>query len=322
MLELFTTLMSLLALLSRSLASGPVTDVYRTNVFVQKKPLTVRRRIERPSQAVLSLEYIYPATGLSHRAYIFGAGLLHIALLCSNKGCLRAWVVTARPWSRKKAAIGRKGEQMKRARSITPTEGPGIRKTTKSEPLLERRCDTSLVALALLLEVSSTPAHICMQIEQEEEESAIDAKRRKRLGDPHSVLWSSTSLFKADIVSYAEITCMIVKLGFVSVSSTADCTACREGSTPPGHHCGTCTAEAAGLLPGSDVTVGKVPSHHEHDTPQPAGIGLVNDLLMAEASLLCILPQSWHLHFRSELNHTIHMYAQSQVDEQYAKTIR
>ena len=52
----------------------------------------------------------------------------------------------------------------------------------KDEQLLVRRCDIGFVACALLLEVSSTPAHACTQIEQEEEESAIDAKRRKRLG--------------------------------------------------------------------------------------------------------------------------------------------
>ena len=42
---------------------------------------------------------------------------------------------------------------------------------------------------ALLLKTSSTPAHACMQIEQEEEESAIDAKRRKRLGDSHLLFY-------------------------------------------------------------------------------------------------------------------------------------
>ena len=62
----------------------------------------------------------------------------------------------------------------------------------KNEQLLVRRCDTSLVACALLLEVSSTPAYACTQIEQEEEESAIDAKRRKRLGSSLPVPCGST----------------------------------------------------------------------------------------------------------------------------------
>lgn len=83
---------------------------------------------------------------------------------------------------------------MRRAKSITPTEGPGIRKTMKNEQLLVRRCDTSFVAGALLLEVFSTPAHACTQIEQEEEESAIDVKRRKRLGNPLPVPCGSTPL--------------------------------------------------------------------------------------------------------------------------------
>ena len=76
---------------------------------------------------------------------------------------------------------------MRRARSIIPTEGPGIRKIMKIEQPLVRRCDTSHIAHALLLEVSSMRADACTQIEQEEEESAIDAKRRKRLGNLHSV---------------------------------------------------------------------------------------------------------------------------------------
>ena len=62
----------------------------------------------------------------------------------------------------------------------------------KNEQLLVRRCGTSLVTCALLLEVFSTPGHACTQIEQEEEESAIDAKRRKRLGNTFSVPCGST----------------------------------------------------------------------------------------------------------------------------------
>ena len=62
----------------------------------------------------------------------------------------------------------------------------------KNEQLLVRRCDINSVACALLLEVSSMPAHACTQIEQEEEESAIDVKRRKRLGNSFTVPCGST----------------------------------------------------------------------------------------------------------------------------------
>ena len=95
---------------------------------------------------------------------------------------------------------------------------------------------------------------------------------------------------KADTILHTVFTCMIAEALFVAVPSAASRNACREGSAPPGHHCGACAAEAAGLFPRSDVTAGKVPSHHEHNTPQPAGIGLVTGILICWSSPLCILP--------------------------------
>ena len=77
---------------------------------------------------------------------------------------------------------------MRRARLTTPTDEPGTRMTTKNELLLGKRCEPALPQ-GHLDGCRNVPrpliyAICCLQIEQEEEESAIDAKRRKRLGTP------------------------------------------------------------------------------------------------------------------------------------------
>ena len=105
--------------------------------------------------------------------------------------------------------------------------------------------------------------------------------------------------------------------------SAAGCNACRAGSASPGHHCGARAAEAAGLLPGSDISAGKVPSYHKLNTPQPAGTGRVTDLFMCWSSLLtfCQLSERWHLIASNGLQSTLRMDAQSRAVEECPKGV-
>ena len=107
----------------------------------------------------------------------------------------------------------------------------------------------------------------------------------------HSAAWAITVYRQA---MQAPDTCGLQSHG-PRYSISVACNSClswdvsREGSATSGHHCGASDAEATGLLIGPDLSSGQVASHHQHNTPQPAGAFTIpqNSLkIMARSALV------------------------------------